>query len=92
MNKIIIPTPLRKFTNNESSYFTSQDRVDLAMEDLAKAFPDIRVHLFDETEQFRSFINIFVGQEDIRGLQKGQTPLSGSETISIIPAIAGGIL
>jgi molybdopterin converting factor small subunit len=90
MSKIIIPTPLRKFTENHSSFETNKETVNEAIRDLTSQYPNVKKHLFDESEQFRSFINIFVGEEDIRGLQKGDTPLQGNETVSIIPAIAGG--
>lgn len=90
MAKIIIPTPLRKFTANEASIETNGETVIASVEDLAKQYPDLNKHLFNEDGSIRQFIRIYVGDEDIEALDQEQTKVSGDTVISIIPAIAGG--
>ena len=91
MATIIIPTPLRKFTGNLSRLETSAATIGEAVRDLALHFPDIKKHLFDEAGQIRGFLNIFVGDDDIRDLENGETLLEKNAVVSIVPAIAGGI-
>jgi len=90
MAKVIIPTPLRKFTNNQASFETNSETVYDAIEALAGAFPEIQKHLFDEQSQIRSFLRIYLGDEDINVLNKEKTSLNADDVLSIIPAIAGG--
>ena len=90
MSKVIIPTPLRKFTNQVSTVETQGGTVDEAVNDLAKQYPDLQKHLLDDNGNIRSFIRIFVGDEDIVSLNKGATTVAEDSVISIVPAIAGG--
>jgi len=90
MAKVIIPTPLRKFTGNQASFETNSETVYDAMEALAVAFPEIQKHLFDEQDQIRNFLRIYLGDEDINVLDKEKTSLKADDVLSIIPAIAGG--
>lgn len=91
MANIIIPTPLRKFTNNQASVESNGSTVQQSVEDLAKQFPDLNKHIFDAEGKIRQFIRIYVGDEDINALENENTKVDGSSVISIIPAIAGGI-
>ncbi len=91
MAKIIIPTPLRKFTNNEANIETSGDTVLASVEDLANKYPDLKKHLFDDDGAIRKFIRIYVGDEDISALNNENTNVAADTVISIIPAIAGGL-
>lgn len=91
MATIIIPTPLRKFTNNSSRLQLNASSIQEAVDELTFNFPDLKKHLLDEHGKIRSFINIFVGSDDIRNLQQEQTTLRQDSVISIIPAIAGGL-
>jgi len=91
MATIIIPTPLRKFTNQKTRLEVDGSNVKEAIEELAVNFPDLKKHLIDENGQLRTFVNIFVGDNDIRDLQKGETKVSAESVVSIIPAIAGGV-
>jgi molybdopterin/thiamine biosynthesis adenylyltransferase/rhodanese-related sulfurtransferase/molybdopterin converting factor small subunit len=91
MATIIIPTPLRKFTNNTAKLDIPADTVGAAIQRLSEDFPDLKKHLLDDQGQIRTFLNIFVGDDDIRDLQQGETPLPTHATLSIVPAIAGGI-
>ena len=90
MATVIIPTPLRKFTNNTAKLQVTAGNIEQTVNELTLNFPDLKKHLLDEQGQIRSYVNIFVGDEDIRDLQKEQTPIQENTVISIIPAIAGG--
>ena len=90
MARLIIPTPLRKFTNNQSSFETSQETVGNAIKELTRDFPELDKHLYSNGE-LRSFVRIFVGENDIQQLNKEKTSITGESVISIIPAIAGGV-
>ena len=90
MAKVIIPTPLRKFTENEGSIQTTGATVQAAIKQLTENYPELTNHLFDETGNIRSFVRIYVGDDDIKALQNEETPLKEDSVVSIIPAIAGG--
>lgn len=90
MAKIIIPTPLRKFTANEASIDTNGETVIAAVEDLARQYPDLNKHLFNEHGSIRQYIRIYVGDEDIEALDQEKTHVGSDAVVSIIPAIAGG--
>ncbi len=81
---------MRKFTNNTSKLDVQATTVAEAIQDLSTNFPDLKKHLLDDGGQIRTFLNIFVGDDDIRDLQNGQTALTNDTIVSIIPAIAGG--
>jgi molybdopterin converting factor small subunit len=91
MATVIIPTPLRKFTNSQSRLQIQATDVDGLVQELTQNFPDLKKHLLDEQGKLRSFVNVFLGEDDIRDLQAGATPLNPEAVVSIIPAIAGGI-
>ena len=91
MATVIIPTPLRKFTNNTAKLEVKAGNIHETVQELALNFPDLKKHLLDETGRIRSFVNIFVGSDDIRNLQQEKTTVKDDTVISIIPAIAGGI-
>lgn len=90
MAQLIIPTPLRKFTNDQGKFESSGNSVKEVVDDLAKTYEGLKPHLFDGEGKIRSFVRIYVGDEDIQSLQKEDTPVNKSTVISIIPAIAGG--
>ncbi len=90
MATIIIPTPLRKFTQQQSRVQLQGDTVQEVITDLVTQFPDLKNHLLDEHHRLRSFINLFVEDDDIRDLDHEQTKLSNDTVVSIVPAIAGG--
>lgn len=90
MATIIIPTPLRKFTNNTARLDIQADTIAKTVDELTLNFPDLKKHLLDDNGRIRSFVNIFVGNDDIRNLQNGNTVVSADSVISIVPAIAGG--
>jgi adenylyltransferase/sulfurtransferase len=88
--KVIIPTPLRQYTEKRESLEVQAKTVAEALVALTAQYGDLRKHLFNEEGKLRSFVNIYVGDEDIRFLQKDQTALKEDDVISIVPSIAGG--
>jgi molybdopterin converting factor small subunit len=90
MATVIIPTPLRKFTGNAAKFDIKASNVEDALNNLSADFPELKRHLLDDQGKIRTFLNIFVGDEDIRDLQNAQTPLHSGAVLSIVPAIAGG--
>lgn len=89
--KVRIPTPLQKLTNEKAEVEMEGKNIQELIEDLENNFPGIRARLCDEKGKLRRFINIYVNEEDIRFLQRDQTPLKDGDEVSIIPAIAGGV-
>ena len=90
--KVVIPTPLRQFAGKKASVEIDASTVGEALAGLTSQFGDLRKHLFNEEGKLRSFVNVYVNDEDIRFLQKDQTPVHESDIISIVPSIAGGSL
>lgn len=85
-----IPTPLRRVTNGESDVAGDGATIRALIQDLERRYPGIRERLCDETGEIRRFVNIFVGDEDIRFMKGLDTPLEDGIQVSIIPAVAGG--
>jgi molybdopterin converting factor small subunit len=90
MATIVIPTPLRKFTNNTARLQIRGGTIQDSIQELTTNFPDLKRHLLDENGKIRSYVNIFVGDDDIRDLQQENTIVKEDTVVSIIPAIAGG--
>jgi adenylyltransferase/sulfurtransferase len=90
MAKILIPTALRQFTAQNDSVEVSGSTVGEALQSLTSEFPELKKNLFTDQGKLRSFVNVYVNDEDIRYLDKDATKLEGPETISIVPSIAGG--
>ena len=84
-----IPTPLRTLTGGDDEVKATGATVAALIDDLEKNHPGIKDRLLDE-KGVRRFINIYVGEEDIRFLEGLKTELKGGEQITIVPAIAGG--
>lgn len=87
---IRIPTPLRAYTDNQASVPVSGATVGEALQDLVFRHPDLRQQLYNEQGKLRSFVNVFRNDEDVRYLEKEDTPLREGDDLSIIPSIAGG--
>ena len=85
-----IPTPLRSITKGSAEVQTKGGTVDDVMQDLERQFPGLRDRLVDESGELRRFINLYVNEEDVRFLQGRTTMLKDGDTVSIVPAIAGG--
>jgi len=88
--KVIIPTPLRVYAGKRDSTEVKAGTVGEALGRLTTEFGDLRKHLFTEEGKLRSFVNVYVNDEDIRYLAKENTPTKDGDTISIVPSIAGG--
>lgn len=89
--KVIIPTPLRIYAGKRDSAEISAATVGDALGGLTSQFADLRKHLFTEDGKLRSFVNVYLNDEDIRYLAKESTPTKDGDTISIVPSIAGGL-
>jgi adenylyltransferase/sulfurtransferase len=90
MAKIVIPTALRQFTDQNDAIEVTGGTVGEALNQLTSQYPNIRKNLYNDQGKLRSFVNVYVNDEDIRYLDKDETKLEGTETISIVPSIAGG--
>ncbi|HKA38047.1 MAG TPA: molybdopterin-synthase adenylyltransferase MoeB, partial [Thermoanaerobaculia bacterium] len=90
MPRILLPTPLRPYAGGASSVEVAGGTVSAALDSLVARYQGLRKHLYDEAGRLRSFVNVYRNDEDIRYLQKGATPLSDGDALSIIPSIAGG--
>ncbi len=88
--KVMIPTPLRPYAGRQASVSVEAQTVGEALDALTGQFADLRRHLYADGGRLRSFVNVYLNQEDVRNLQKDQTPLRDGDTISIVPSIAGG--
>src|SRR6185503_1889746 len=91
MAKILIPTPLRPYTDKQDAVDAAGATVGELLADLTRKHSGLKAHLYNDQGKLRSFVNVYVNDEDIRYLQKEQTPVNASDTISIIPSVAGGV-
>jgi molybdopterin/thiamine biosynthesis adenylyltransferase/rhodanese-related sulfurtransferase/molybdopterin converting factor small subunit len=90
MAKILIPTPLRQFADKKDSVQLAGSTVGEVLKSLTSEYADLRRHLYNDEGKLRSFVNVYVNDEDIRYLNKEATPLQEGDTVSIVPSIAGG--
>jgi adenylyltransferase/sulfurtransferase len=88
--KVIIPTPLRVYAAKHDSADVPAETVGEALGQLTTQFGELRKHLFTEEGKLRSFVNVYVNDEDIRYLAKEDTPTKDGDVVSIVPSIAGG--
>lgn len=88
--KVLIPTPLQKFTNNQAALAVEGGTVIELLDALEKDCPGIKARLCDDQGELRRFVNFYVNSEDIRFLDGKDTPLSDGDEVSIVPAVAGG--
>jgi len=89
MTSIKIPTPLRAYTGGEATIEVSGNNISEALQDLVTQHPDLKQHLYDGDE-LRNFVNVFIGDEDVRFLDGLETELQDGDKLRIIPSIAGG--
>lgn len=88
--KVMIPTPLRQYTERKEAVEIEASSVADALQRLTAQFDGLRKHLYNDEGKLRSFVNIYLNDEDIRYLQKDKTPVNPNDVISIVPSIAGG--
>ena len=85
-----IPTPLRTYTDGKSEVNVNGSNISDALTDLTTQYPALKPHLFNEGGDLRPFVNLFVGENNIKDLQGVNTPIKDGEKIMLIPSIAGG--
>jgi adenylyltransferase/sulfurtransferase len=90
MAKILIPTPLRQYTDKRDSVELDGATVGELLNALTTQYAELRRHLFTDEGKLRNFVNVYVNDEDIRYLNKEATPIKEGDTVSIVPSIAGG--
>jgi len=88
--KILIPTPLRQYADKQDAVEVSAETVGEALKELTSSHPDLRRHLYTDEGRLRAFVNVYLNDEDIRYLEKESTPVKTTDTLSIVPSIAGG--
>ncbi|MFZ0908189.1 MAG: ubiquitin-like small modifier protein 1 [Candidatus Acidiferrales bacterium] len=88
--KVMIPTPLRAYVGKQDTVELQAGTVGEALAALTSQYADLRKHLYAEDGRLRSFVNVYLNDEDIRYLQKDKTQVNDGDTISIVPSIAGG--
>jgi adenylyltransferase/sulfurtransferase len=90
MTILKIPTPLRYYTGGQAEVPVSGSDVAAAMRDLVTQYPALKSHLYDGNDELRAFVNLFLGEDNIKDLQGLETPLGKEDTLRLIPSIAGG--
>jgi len=90
MPSLRIPTPLRTYTNGQSETTLSGRTVSEAMSDLVAQYPDLKQHIFNDQGSLRPFVNLFLGEENVKDLGGLDTPLEENDRMLLIPSIAGG--
>lgn len=88
--KVLIPTPLQQFTQNQAAIECDGSSVTELLDSLEHSFPGIKARLCDDQGELRRFINFYVNSEDIRFLDGKHTALKTGDEVSIVPAVAGG--
>jgi len=90
MARILIPTPLRQFAEKNDNVELPGATVGEVLGALTTRFPDLKKNLYNEEGKLRSFVNVYLNDEDIRYISKEATPVAEGDTLSIVPSIAGG--
>jgi len=90
MARILIPTPLRQFADKHDTVEVEGATVGEALTALITRFPDLKKNLYSDEGKLRSFVNVYLNDEDIRYIKKEATPVAAGDTLSIVPSIAGG--
>lgn len=88
--KVLIPTPLQQFTNNQAAIECEGSSIAELLDQLEQSCPGIKGRLCKEDGELRRFVNFYVNSEDIRFLDGKSTALSDGDEVSIVPAVAGG--
>jgi sulfur-carrier protein len=89
--KVILPTPLRPYAEQKASVEFDAATVGDALDRLTAQYGDLKKHLYTPEGRIRSFVNVYLNDEDIRFLKQEQTPTKSGDTITIVPSIAGGV-
>ena len=89
-NDVLIPTPLRVYAGKQDVVRAEGKTVGELLQNLTSQYADLRNHLYNDDGRLRSFVNVYLKDDDIRYLKKEDTPVSDGDTISIVPSVAGG--
>lgn len=90
MATLRIPSPLRPYADGKQEIRIHAPDVDGALQELVSNYPALQKHLFTQEGELRQYVNVFVNDENSRDLQGGQTHIDPSDTLLILPSIAGG--
>ena len=85
-----IPTPLRHYTDGQIEVRVDGRNVGEAMQKLVEKFPLLRPHLYNGDGRLRPFVNLFVGENNVKDLQGMDTPVNEDARVLLVPSIAGG--
>ncbi|HEY6121559.1 MAG TPA: ubiquitin-like small modifier protein 1, partial [Pyrinomonadaceae bacterium] len=88
---ISIPTALRQFTGGTNTLKVEANTAGEALDRLTVAHPELRRHLYDDKNNLRSFVNVYLNDEDIRHHSGTDTTIKDGDTLMIVPSIAGGV-
>ncbi len=88
---VLIPTALQQYSGNQETLTVQGKTVKEALSSLMSKYPDLKKHLFNEKNELRSFVNVYLNDEDIRYQKDQQTPVKDGDTVTIVPSIAGGL-
>jgi molybdopterin converting factor small subunit len=90
MARILIPTPLRQYAEKNDNVELPGATVGDVLLALTTRFPDLKKNLYNDEGKLRSFVNVYLNDEDIRYINKESSPVTDSDVLSIVPSIAGG--
>jgi len=90
MATLKIPTPLRPYAGGKNLVTVKGNCVGEVMQDLVAQFPALKKHLYNDADELRPFVTLYLGEEDIRHLQGVDTPVKEGDRLMIVPSIAGG--
>jgi len=90
MAKVLIPTPLRQYVDKKDTVEAPGANVAEVLTGVVTAHPSLKKQIYTDEGKLRSFVNVYVNDEDIRYLEKEKTAVTDADTLSIVPSIAGG--
>jgi molybdopterin converting factor small subunit len=90
MTTVFIPTALRPYTDRQSQVSVTAATVGEALAAVVHDYPDLAAQLYDDAGELRSFVNLFLGDTNVKTLDGLKTPVAADAQVLIVPAIAGG--
>lgn len=87
---VLVPTALRGFTGGQARVELEGDTVGELLANLVSRYGELRPHLYDDGGRLRSYVNVYVNDEDCRHLEREATRIAAGDVVSIVPSIAGG--
>ena len=90
MATVRIPSPLRRYTDNQAKVIVAGATVNDVIDNLETSYPGIKTRIRDETGHIKRYVNIFLNEDEIRTLDGADSPVSERDEVSIVPAMAGG--